>query len=176
MRSDSPASAGLACVAFVEPGEGCEKCERGKTNSAGKGTRPLEKPHSAEKNARHCLAGEGNETSHSAPARSEGDGARSRFASRRRQRAKNTQTYTRSDSEHGVVSFSKTRLCTDTGIAEVLLNKKKKKKKSNVKNILLLYYKLKENPVISLCSNFSQSEASRQKNKSTERDKVSRWP
>jgi len=50
------------------------------------------------------------------------------------------------------------------------------KKRGNVKNILVLHDKLKENSVISLCSNFSQSKESGQKNKSTERDKVSHWP
>lgn len=53
--------------------------------------------------------------------------------------------------------------------------KKKRRKKASVKNILVLHYKPEENPVISLHSNFSQSKGNRQKNKSTERDKVSRW-
>lgn len=80
--------------------------------------------------------------------------------------------YTRSKSK-GRVSLSKMEQCTDIGIAGAFL---KKRKKANVKNILVLHYKLKENSVISLCSNFSQSKGSRQKNKSTERDKVSHWP
>lgn len=86
-------------------------------------------------------------------------------------RTKNTHPCTGSKSKDVVGSQRETRRGTDISKA----SSKEQREKASVKNVLVLHYKLEENPVISLCSNFSQSKGNRQKNKSTERDKVSQW-